>query len=187
MGPKGVIGAGVGVNANFGGASSRQATDNYGGSLAKGGLVDIGNKFDTRSIQRKAAPAPKRSVKFADSFGRKDISSGLSGYGQLDRGYGGVRSFDSYDSYDQSPGYGQSRGGYQKRAVSGGYCGYGGSSYGGRSFGGYGGYGASRGYGGYGESRGYGGYGGSRGFGGGYGGSRGGSRSYGGYGGSRFG
>merc|ERR1712051_396815 len=168
MGPKGVIGAGVGVNANFGGASSRQATDNYGGSLAKGGLVDIGNKFDTRSIQRKAAPAPKRSVKFADSFGRKDISSGLSGYGQLDRGYGGVRSFDSYDSYDQSPGYGQSRGGYQKRAVSGGY----------------GGYGDSRGYGGYGGSRGFGGgYGGSR---GGYGGSRGYGGAYGGYGGSRF-
>ena len=47
---KGVIGAGVGVNANFGGASSRQATANYGGSGGKGGLVDIGNKFDTRTI-----------------------------------------------------------------------------------------------------------------------------------------
>merc|ERR1712156_767123 len=47
---KGVIGAGVGVNANFGGASDRQATANYGGSGGKGGLVDIGNKFDTRSI-----------------------------------------------------------------------------------------------------------------------------------------
>ena len=47
---KGVIGAGVGVNANFGGASDRQATANYGGSGGKGGLVDIGNKFDTRTI-----------------------------------------------------------------------------------------------------------------------------------------
>ena len=52
---RGVVGASFG-RQNLGGASSRQATDNYGGSGGKGGLVDIGNKFDTRAIRQPQAP-----------------------------------------------------------------------------------------------------------------------------------
>merc|ERR1719507_2405479 len=78
--PRGVVGAGYGYR-NYGGASSRQATDNYGGSGAKGGLQDIGNKFNTREVKR-AAPAPKKRG-FADSYG--------NGFGSYGGGYGARR------------------------------------------------------------------------------------------------
>jgi hypothetical protein len=104
--PRGVVGPSYGYR-NLGGASSRQATANYGGSGAKGGLQDIGNKFNTREVKR-AAPAPKKRG-FSDSYGSGFGSYG-GGYGARSfGGYGGqsdygVRSYNGYDDYNS--GYG---------------------------------------------------------------------------------
>jgi hypothetical protein len=146
--PRGVVGPAYGYR-NLGGASSRQATDNYGGSGAKGGLQDIGNKFNTREVKR-AAPAPKKRG-FADqgdsygrgfgSYGGGQGSRSFGGFGGYDGGYG-VRSYNrGYDDYDS--GYGD-----YNRGGNGGYnrgyddydSGYGRGGYGGYNRGGYGGY-----------------------------------------------